>query len=175
MPANSDVSYSRNRTSPSPVQLVVWPPRDEPLRMALIASFILAAGVLAASATGGWPTGILISTLLFAATWNLWLPVKFELGPKGIVRSVFRWRRRFPWSEFGSYELQPHGVFLWPLSRETACSPVHGLFLPRETPHPELLQVLDYYLRPRLAEGGNSETLARPGGEANDEGGKNRG
>jgi hypothetical protein len=112
----------------------------------------IAVAVIAAYCTGRWTMGMLVGGLLLPASWVLWLPVRFELGAKGIVRSVLGWRRRISWSEFTGYEAHANGVFLCHYSNHQPMRAVRGLFLPSQPPHTELLAVLDYFLRPREAD-----------------------
>ena len=152
MPGSSDFSVSRVRAAPPTVHLTSWPLRDESLRTALIAMVEVAVALIAAYGVGHWTTGLLVLGLSLTATWTLWLPAKFELGPKGIIRNVFGWKRRVSWSEFSGYETYPHGVFLIPHSNQHPLHAIRGVYLPDRTPHSELITALDYYLRPRDAE-----------------------
>jgi hypothetical protein len=97
--------------------------------------------------TGRWAMAILALCLLLSASWPMWLPVRYELGPKGIIRGVFGWRRRISWTEFGSYQTLAHGVLLCPRANTMPLATVRGLFLPSRSPHADLVPVLDHYLR----------------------------
>lgn len=151
MPGSSDLSFTRIRPPPPTVHLTSWPLRDESLRSALIFLVEVALAIIAAYATGQWTMGLLVLSLSAAATWTLWLPAKFELGPKGIVRSVLGLRRRVSWSEFAGYQTYSLGVFLVPHSQQP-WSAVQGVYLPGQPPHTELLAAVEYYLRPRDAD-----------------------
>lgn len=135
--------------APPTVHLMSWPPRHEPLRTWIVAGLEIATAVIAAYSTERWAMGLLVFGLLLVASWPLWLPVRFELGAKGIFRGVLGWRRRISWTEFSRYETYTHGVFLCHHSNQQPFAAVSGLFLPSKPPHAELLPVLDYYLRPR--------------------------
>jgi hypothetical protein len=126
--------------------------RDEPLRTMLIAILEIALAAAASHFTRNLGMGILVAALLVPASWTLWVPLKFELGAKGIIRNVLGWRRRISWSEFTGYETHTHGVYLCHYSNHQPLTTVRGLFLPSKAPHTELLAVLDFYLRPRDAE-----------------------
>jgi hypothetical protein len=123
--------------------------KDEPLRAAMILGIEIAVAGIGAYCTGRWAMGLLIGGLLLLTSWSLWLPVRFELGTKGIVHNMLGWRRRISWSEFSGYELHSNGVFLSHHSNQRPLRAMRGLFLPSKPSQAELLAALDYHLRPR--------------------------
>lgn len=152
MPSNLELPSSRQRPALTSLQLQSWPPRDEAFRTLGVAAFEILAAVLAGSMTGRWTTGLLVGVLLGVASWELWVPMRYELGPKGIIRWMPFRRRRILWSEFTHYEVQAHGVFLRHYTDQQPFGAMRGLFLPSRAPHAELLPALDQYLKPRLSD-----------------------
>ena len=163
MPSNSDVSNVRSRTAPPAASLRCWPLRDEPLQSWCVLGLAFVLAIVSGQVSGRWGIGVGIFAAVLAASWQLWMPMSFELGPKGVIRSTFIWRRRIAWSEFSRYECLPHGVFLRHCSDQMALDAVSGLFLPSQPPHTELLAVVDYYLKPRISEAiGTTQTMVHP-------------
>lgn len=163
MPSNSDVTNVRIRPAPPATTLRSWPLRDDPLQSWGIIGLAFVVAAVGGQLSGRWGIGIALFTLILASAWQLWMPMSFELGPKGVIRSFLIWRRRIAWSEFSRYELLPHGVFLRHYSDQMALDVVSGLFLPSQPPHAELLVVLDYYFKPRTSEAiGTTQTMAHP-------------
>src|SRR5687767_11600697 len=119
MPGSSELSFSRIRTAPPTLHLMSWPLRDEPFSTTLLVVLMVVAALGAQYCTGRWAMGLLVGAGFLTASWPLWLPVRFELGAKGIIRSVLGWRRRVSWSEFGTYQIHTHGVFLAPHTEPT--------------------------------------------------------
>jgi hypothetical protein len=149
MSGNSEPSLTRIRAEAPSTQFTRWPLRDEPASAALLAGMVALGIVLALVGSGSWWMKLVVWGLLFLAGWPLWVPVRFEIGPKGIIRTILGWRRRISWSEFAHYETFPHGVALTGQLQHQPLGAVRGLFLPSKAPHTELLAVLEYYLRPR--------------------------
>ena len=164
MPSNSEITSVRSRTAPPTATLKSWPLRDEPLPSWGALGLASVAALVGSQMSGRWGIGIVLFAVILATTWQLWMPMSFELSPKGVIRSILIWRRRIAWSEFSRYELLPHGIFLRHFSDQSALDSVNGLFLPSKPPHAELTAILDYYLKPRTGEAplGTTQTMVHP-------------
>src|SRR6476659_9802012 len=89
-----------------------WGLRDQPLISWL--NFFLAAG---ASAFVGrylgnelWGWGMLL--VLLVTLWQIWITMRFEIGPHGITRVVLGRKTRVPWTSILNYQVYPRGVLL---------------------------------------------------------------
>jgi hypothetical protein len=134
--------------APGPVELLLanWPLRDDgPL------AWLVVIGAVAASVTAGFVAqsavmGVVSFLALSIALWRLWVPVTFELGPRGVVQILFGRRRRIAWSSVARYEVRRHGVLL--LSEETQgpAAALRGLYVRWGRHREELLAVIAHYL-----------------------------
>jgi hypothetical protein len=134
--------------APKPVELLLanWPLRDDgPL------AWLVVIGAVAASVTAGFVAqsavmGVVSFLALSIALWRLWVPVTFELGPRGVVQILFGRRRRIAWSSVARYEVRRRGVLL--LSEETQgpAAALRGLYVRWGRHREELLAVIAHYL-----------------------------
>lgn len=123
-----------------------WPARQEPGRTAgTLALFLALAGYTWISTSSG-VMGLLVLMGLLGSTWRLWIPVHFELGPRGITQRIGASRRRIPWRLIAGYQVRDRGVFLFADGRDGSLALFRALFI-RNPPQPEQLhQVVERYL-----------------------------
>lgn len=135
--------------APKELQMVDWPLRQRPLRTLLLLGGMVTAGLYAASTMSQPWLAVIALVLLLASIWRTWIPVRFELGPRGITERTLGRTRRIPWRDVARWEIHQRGVLLVADQEASAFSPLRGLYIhfPRE---PERLrEVLDFYLGPR--------------------------
>ena len=103
--SSSSGSYSALSQRPQ-FSIQCWQPRSQPL---------LFAGVLVLYATVVfavyWFTrDVLITsvtvTALLLASWRLWIPIRFHIGPTGVIQSVLGQQRQLGWGYVK--QIQPH-------------------------------------------------------------------
>ncbi len=134
--------------APKPVELLLanWPLRDDgPL------GWLVAIGAVAASVAVGWVAhsalmGVVSFAALSIALWRLWVPVTFELGPRGVVQIVLGRRRRIPWSSLARYQVRSRGVLLLADDGRGPAAALRGLFLRWGRHREVLLAVVERYL-----------------------------
>ncbi len=121
---------------------------DGPVRAVLVLGMLLAAWILVRWLTGQAPLAMLALALLMVTLWRFFVPVTFELNAQGVEQSLFRWRRRIPWSAVGSYEVCHGGVLLLPTVQQRPVDVFRGLFLPWDGRREEVLAHVRYHLDP---------------------------
>ena len=134
--------------APGPVELLLanWPLRDDGPLAWFVAIGAVAASVAAGIVAHSPVMGVVGFAALSIALWRLWVPVTFELGPRGVVQILFGRRRRIAWSSVARYEVRRRGVLL--LSEETQgpAAVLRGLYVRWGRHREELLAVIAHYL-----------------------------
>ncbi|MEX2174773.1 MAG: hypothetical protein WD872_10455 [Pirellulaceae bacterium] len=134
------------RVAPEDVRLVVWPLVQQPVGSLLALGATAAAGGLVGWSTGQAWSGAIAAAALAITLWRTWLPVTYELGPRGITQKLLGRRRRIDWLAIRSYEASERGVLLAPDPQMTALSPLRGLYLPWVGQREQVLAILQHYL-----------------------------
>ena len=134
--------------------IVNWPLRDELLLAWPLIGAKMACGILVAVVAESLAMGILSLAALVIAGWRLWIPVRFELGPHGIVQRVFGRRRRLPWHQIAGFRTRRRGVLILPQVADTPLSAFRGVFIGWNGKRDELLATLERYVarRPTLSD-----------------------
>jgi hypothetical protein len=127
--------------------LVNWPLWDQPLlAWATVAG---AAGLTAAAAiVARAPLAAAIVGGAFAiCLWRLWLPVRFEIGPRGVVEVILGRRRRIAWNAIGEYRADSRGIRLSPFADSPLRAALRGVYIHCGSRQAEVLSCMEYYLR----------------------------
>lgn len=136
----------RIRVAPEPVEVTVWPLRDEPLittAMLLVAAAVVAGVTLASQSF--WP-GIAAFILLGCTLWRRILPITIAVGQSGVRQEILgRWSL-IPWGSIHSLQIHPRGVLLLPDRTHNLLSPLRGVMIPLGRDKADILALLDYYL-----------------------------
>lgn len=131
---------------PPPVlRLSCWTARDKPLLATLVLAAFGGLAVVGATLSESVAMGCLSFGALVLSAWRLWVPVSYEIGPRGITQELLRRQRLIRWSDVGRCELRPYGVLLLPDSEVATHSVLRGLYIhcyARE----KLLETVEYYL-----------------------------
>jgi hypothetical protein len=147
MPASTDGRYSPTLgTPPAEVHLASWPLRDDGL-----SAWILLLGAAGLATLGGYlsdslPTGLLCFAALMLAQWRLWLPIRYDLGPRGVAETYLRRTRRIPWSQIARYEVRRRGVLLHATHEPTPLRMLQARYVPWGRKRSEVLEMVRYYL-----------------------------
>jgi hypothetical protein len=155
----SSVSGPDATGSARELTITSWPLRQEPGRSAAILAGMLAMSAYALWSTNSGVVGSLVLLALLASAWRLWVPVDFELGPRGVVQRAWGRRRRIPWRRFAGFELRPRGAFLFADDRPGSLAFLNSLFIRYPAQPERLAEVLQLYLVPR------SRVASPPAGE----------
>ena len=97
---------------PEDLQLVSWPPRDDGVAGWIFLSLALLLPIVIGFATGNvlfLLVGLLLVTL---AMWRMWIPITYQLGPRGVVETVLGRSRRIPWTAVKQWEVRRNGLLL---------------------------------------------------------------
>jgi hypothetical protein len=147
---SSENSSKTGFKPPGNLQLTNWPLVDDAPRTWPMIALALGLSLFA----GYWSQSILMGVLCFAvislAIWRTWIPVFFDLGPKGIEQTMLGRKIRIPWPAIARYEVTSQGVVLVPESNRIT----FRSFYIRWGDHKErLLQLVQYYVLPRATDG----------------------
>jgi len=126
--------------------IVDWPLRDRPISSSLALSLGAGASWLAGGATGIPAAGAVVGGILALTLWRTWLPVRYQLGSGGVVRSVLGWRRRIPWTAIRGHELRSDGVLLFGDGGATPLAPLRAFYVHWGGGREAILAQLDFYL-----------------------------
>lgn len=74
--------------------------------------------------------GLLTLLTLGLVFWKLWIPITVTFDSRGIVLTVWRWRRRIPWGNIDHLELYDAGMFLCAQSQPAHRAPLQSFFVP---------------------------------------------
>lgn len=130
-------------------------------------AIVVAAAVLAGSATASVPMGLLTLAAFLTITWRTWLPIWVEIGPSGITQRTLGLRWRIPWSRIRHYEVGLHGVLFYFDETLTQLSPLRGLYLHWAKMRSALIANVEYYLYATTGRtAGTDTTELMPGQDA---------
>jgi hypothetical protein len=139
-------SSTRIRVAPEEVTIDDWPLRDRPLSSSLALTLAAGASWLAVWATGIPAAGAVMAGIFALTLWRTWLPVRYQLGSGGVVRSLLGWRRRIAWMSIRRHELRSDGVLLFPDGADTPLAPLRALYVHWSAQREAVIAQLDFYL-----------------------------
>jgi hypothetical protein len=93
--------------------------------------------------------GLITVLALMAASWRLWIPVRFEFGSKGILQTALGRPRRIAWGEFARYEVRRQGVLLLADPQTSPLAALRGLFIRFNQQREPLLETIEFFLNSR--------------------------
>lgn len=136
----------RIRVAPEEVTVHYWGLRDNPLGTWLRIVIGIGAAAVVGKFLGNewWGWGAL--TLALITLWRNLLPLRFEMGPPGIVQVVLGRRTRILWTSILNYQVYSSGVLLLPDAVVVPLSPLRGIFIPWGLQKERILANIDYYL-----------------------------
>ncbi len=88
---------------------------------------------------------------MILALWRMWIPLRFDLSPKGVAWRMLAWRRRIPWSAINYCKIYRHGI-LFSASDATPLSTLQGTYLRWCDQREEIISIAKYYLSDRVVE-----------------------
>jgi hypothetical protein len=136
----------RIRVAPEEVTVHYWGLRDNPLDTWLRIVIGIGAAAVVGNFLGNewWGWGTL--TLVLITLWRSLLPLRFEMGPPGIMQVVLGRRTRILWTSILNYQVYSSGVLLLPDAVLIPLSPLRGVFIPWGLQKESVLANIDYYL-----------------------------
>ena len=147
--STSITSASKDRSKrPGELHLSHWPLRDGGFSAwgALGCATLLSVGVgFLAHQTNA---GLLSFAALMTTMWRLWIPVTFQLGPRGITQIVLGRRRQIAWRYVARYEVRRTGVLFFCDATPTPLAVLRSTSIHWGRHREELLAVLSHYLDP---------------------------
>lgn len=148
-------SSSIVREAPGDLRLVNWPLVDDALRAwsAIVGAFALSvfAGYWSASPA----MGLVCFAALNAAMWRLWVPAAFEVGSKGVWRTVLGRRTCLPWHAVVRHETSGRGILLLCDDARSPLAFSRGIYIRWRNHREQLTELVQYYVITRKA-GANS-------------------
>ena len=130
------------------VRVVNWPLRRGGvgpwLLLTACVGIAVGVGVLSTNAYAG----LAAIVALLISLWRLWLPVTFELGPRGVVQTVWGRTYRISWREFSRFRVLRRGVLLLVDARSSPIDVFRGLFVRFDGQRDEVLAVVNYFMGP---------------------------
>lgn len=144
-------SVRSTKTSPSPTQsedvvsLRNWPLRDDgpAAWLVLIAAVAISVGVgiLSSSVIAGGVSMFALAVSL----WRLWLPVRFEIGPRGIAQQVFGSRRLIIWRNIPRVEIREQGIIFHASSNPSRFALLRSIYVRDRDHRRAILDILERF------------------------------
>lgn len=153
-------SSSVGREAPSDLRLTNWSLVDDVLRAWSAIVGVFAISVFAGYGSQSVGMGLLCLAVLNAAIWRLWVPTFFEIGPKGIWRTVLGRRRCLPWHAIVRHEITRRGILLLCDPDWAPPAPFRGLYIRWRDHREQLTELVQYYGTARAAKSNSS--VVRP-------------
>ncbi len=150
MPQSSqNTIIAKQRQAPRDVVLASWPLIDGGWQpRGLLLGGVLFVGGLGLLAQTPAMAALFVACWL-VATWSIWLPMKYEIGPQGVTQHLLGKARRVPWSAIGRIERRPGGVILLRDYQPQPLDSLRGLYLPFGKQKPDILSICEFYLAGR--------------------------
>lgn len=136
---------------PANLELVNWALRDNPAASMLMILIALSAISLVTIATNSLFVGLVATVAIAITMRRMFVPIRYNIGPRGIAQTVYRRKRRISWSSIRSCEVRGDGVFLCPDSEVTPITILRGQYIGWGESKDQLVALLRYYLGARVA------------------------
>lgn len=156
--SSADRSVGRVSYAPLTLQITNWPLRDNRVRACAAIAGMLAVAIFAGAFADSVAMGMVAFAALAFAGWRLWIPVRFEFGPKGIVQTVLGRQRRIPWVALMRYEVRRHGVLLLADAEPSPLAALRGLYVRWQDRRDDLLEILEFFMNSRTTFVGSTRT-----------------
>lgn len=148
---------SREFETHSPeLSLVRLPIRDDHIAQGTTALLLIVLAFLTYSGTVSvWVSlGVVLACL--AATWKMFVPVRIDLGPRGIIQNSFLGSRKTPWREIARFEPHEQGVILYLTQDDSPLAGFASIDLACRSMKPEVEAIVRYYMESRRMRTGSS-------------------
>lgn len=151
---------SREFETHSPeLSLVRLPIRDDHIAQATTALLLIVLAFLTYSNYSGtvhvW-VSLVVALACLAATWKMFVPVRIDLGPRGIIQNSFLGSRKTPWREIARFETHPQGVILYLTQDDSPLAGFASIDLACRNVKPEVEAIVRFYMESRRMRTGSS-------------------
>lgn len=119
-----------------------WALWHQPLRamVPLALGVLIAIGI--AFVDGRWRTFLLALGVVLATTWHLWLPVTWEIGPRGLAQRIGFLTRRMRWQQVELVRVGTEGFVVRPSGCSSWVASLRSLYVPYPPDKRELTKSL---------------------------------
>lgn len=150
MPSTTTLAQNSQLTGPpADVRLTNWPLRDDGISGWAFLLVVVGVAVGAGYVSGSVVMGLLSFCALWLSMWRMWLPVRFEFGPKGILQTAMGRRRRITWSSIRRHQVRRRGVLLVTSSSPVAMTVFSSIYIRWRNQPESLISIVEYYLGAR--------------------------
>jgi hypothetical protein len=126
---------------------VCWQPRTQPVLFFGVLSAYTVAVFMVYWFSSDWAmTAISVCSFLLVS-WRLWMPVKFHIGPTGIIQSVLGQQRQLGWGYVQQIQTQRGGVRIHYQTAEPQFGLSRTIVISVPFSHQDaLVSTIEYYL-----------------------------
>lgn len=146
MPASSHRTEPTVSSPPAELHFSAWPLRDEGVAPWLLLTVSAALAIAGGYISRSLPLGLMCLAALWISLWRVWLPVRYDLGPRGVVETVLGRRHRIGWTQVARYEIRRRGVLLLATHESTPLRTLQALYVPWGRRQTEVLEIVRFYL-----------------------------
>lgn len=148
---------SRELESQTPeISVLHWPIRDEWLGGGITLGLFFILAVIAYWRTENLWLATLLAGVMLISVWRMLLPVRFDLGPRGIVQKSLLGTRKTSWREIHHYRMHGKGAILYPSTDEGMLANLSAIQISAPQTLAQLEEVIHYYLDVRRTVSGSS-------------------
>jgi len=149
---------SREFETHSPeLSLVRLPIRDDHIAQAATALMLIVLAFLTYSGTVSVWVSLVVVVASLVATWKMFVPVRIDLGPRGVIQNSFLGSRKTPWREIARFEPHKQGVILYLTQDDSPLAGFASIDLAcRRHLKPEVEAIVRFYMESRRLRTGSS-------------------
>jgi hypothetical protein len=162
MSGSAEKGSSTPATAPAPLRADNWPLRDTPRRATALLAVFLVLAIAGGWLSGDGTMGALCLLVLLAATWKVWIPVKCQIGPRGVTIRFWRCQRHLAWSQIDRFEVRHHGVLVVLDTDRSVLSYLRSVYLPWRGDLDDVRRTCEHYHPYFSLSDAQAETLTDP-------------
>jgi hypothetical protein len=132
-----------------------WPIRETGRRAWGLPVAILLLAALAGWISDSWIWALSTAVLMGISVWRYFVPVRFEIQPRGLVWSFWGTGRRLSWLAVRRYELDDRNALLLTTSNPAPLDYLRAARIPLTQHREQIVSLLAHYLGPPSS--GNSD------------------
>jgi len=132
------------------------PIRDDHIAQGMTALLLVVLAFLTYSGTVSVWISLAVVFACLAATWKMFVPVRIDLGPRGVIQNSFLGSRKTPWREIARFEPHEQGVVLYLTQDDSPLAGFASIDLACRSVKPEVEAIVRYYMESRRMRTGSS-------------------